>query len=238
MTSNKTPWLTSGSSKREAVHALFADIAPTYDLMNSLMCFRLHHRWRSLTVRRLELKPGGTALDVCCGTGDFSRVLRRRVGPNGTVVGLDFCRPMLDQAVQKGVKAEFVLGDACRLPFGSGRFDAVTVGWGLRNVPDIGAAVGEAHRVLKPGGQFVTLDMARPRSAIVGRLSEAVFHRVVPFLGRLFGKSEAYTYLPKSTLQFLSREDMSDLLRQSGFESVKHRDFFFGNVCMHIGVKP
>lgn len=237
MTDTTKPWKTTGADKRESVRAMFADVAPSYDLMNSLMCFRLHNAWRRRAVAALDLERGDFALDVCCGTGDFSALLRQAVGPEGTVVGLDFCPPMLAVALEKQVDADFVVGDACALPFKDGSFDAVTVGWGLRNVPDVTAAVSEIHRVLKKGGRFVTLDMARPRSGLVGAVSERVFHSVVPVLGRLFGKTDAYTYLPKSTLQFLSRQEMGALMSNTGFSSVIHKDFFFGNVCMHWGVK-
>lgn len=231
------PWLAEGDEKRAVVREMFADVAPSYDLVNSLMCLRLHYRWRREAVRVLGLGPGESALDVCCGTGDFLRPLREAVGDEGRVVGVDFCAPMLEVAARKGLGAGLGLGDACRLPVGSGQFDGVTVGWGLRNVPDIGAALEEAHRVLKPGGRFVTLDMARPRSKFVGKVSEWVFHHLVPLIGRVFGKSRAYTYLPKSTLQFLSREEMKAAMERAGFQNVKWHDFFCGNVCMHWGVK-
>lgn len=231
----KAPWMAEGEEKRELVRDMFADVAPSYDLVNSLMCFRLHHKWRRMAVAGLGLKPGEKALDVCTGTGDFLKPLAEA---GATVVGVDFCAPMLFKARQKMPEAKLGLGDACRLPVATGTVDAVTVGWGLRNVPDVGAALREAVRVLKPGGRFVTLDMARPRSAIVGRLSEFTFHRVAPLIGRLFGKSQAYTYLPKSTLQFLSREQMKAAMEQAGFRDVRWRDVFLGNVCMHWGVRP
>jgi demethylmenaquinone methyltransferase/2-methoxy-6-polyprenyl-1,4-benzoquinol methylase len=213
---------------------MFADVAQSYDLVNSLMCLRLHHRWRRLAVEGLGLRGGERALDVCCGTGDFLRPL---VAAGAGVVGIDFCAPMLERAREKMPGARLGLGDACRLPVASGAFDAVTVGWGLRNVPDVGAALREAFRVLGPGGRFVTLDMARPRSKFVGRASEAVFHQLVPMIGRVFGKSQAYTYLPKSTLHFHTREQMKEAMEQAGFRDVRWRDAFCGNVCMHWGVK-
>lgn len=231
------PWLAEGAEKREFVRGMFADVAPSYDLVNSLMCFRLHHRWRSLAVAGLELGQGDSALDVCCGTGDFLVPLRRAVGSSGAVCGIDFCEPMLALARAKDARAVLGLGDAGCLPVASSSVDAVTIGWGLRNVPDVDQALREAARVLKPGGRLVTLDMARPSSRFVGGVSEAVFHRVVPFLGRLFGKTQAYTYLPKSTLAFLTREEMMAAMERAGFTQVRWKDAFFGNVCMHWGVK-
>lgn len=231
------PWMAEGDEKRELIRGMFADVAPSYDLVNSLMCFRLHHRWRGMAVKGLALTEGDSALDVCSGTGDFLVPLKKAVGAGGDVVGIDFCAPMLQRAREKLPMAMLSLGDACNLPVASGRFDAVTVGWGLRNVPDISAALVEANRVLKPGGRFVSLDMARPQSRFLRQVSELVFHRVVPVIGRVFGKTQAYTYLPKSTIQFLSREQMKSAMEQAGFGNVRWRDVFCGNVCMHWGVK-
>src|SRR5688572_4273319 len=146
------PWLAEGAQKREAVRAMFGEIAPTYDLLNSIMSLRLHHRWRKFAVGQLELSEGNSALDLCCGTGDFMMPLRKAVGPRGRLLGIDFSQPMLDRAKRKGL-AEVALGDACQLPIQSSRFDAVTVGWGLRNVPDVPAALGEIVRALRAGGR-------------------------------------------------------------------------------------
>jgi demethylmenaquinone methyltransferase/2-methoxy-6-polyprenyl-1,4-benzoquinol methylase len=228
----EAPWLAQGEAKREFVKGMFAEVAPSYDLINGLLCGRLHHRWRRTAVRVLGLRKGERALDVCCGTGDFVRELGTVLGLDG-VLGIDFCEPMLRKAAEKLPGARLGLGDACRLPVGSGTVDAVTVGWGLRNVPDVELALREAVRVLRPGGRFVTLDMARSPL----RASEFVFHRVAPFFGRVFGKTMAYTYLPKSTLTFLSREEMKAAMERAGLSGVRWRDFMLGNVCMHLGVK-
>ncbi|HXH59930.1 MAG TPA: class I SAM-dependent methyltransferase, partial [Fimbriimonadaceae bacterium] len=147
------------------------------------------------------------------------------------------CQPMLDLARKKFPGVRLVLADAGRLPIRDGTFDGATVGWGLRNLPDVSVALREIARVLKPGGRFVTLDMARPRIPIVGRISEATCHTIVPLIGRMFGKSEAYTYLPKSAAVFMSREEMRSAMEQAGFQDVRWRDLYFGNVCMHWGVK-
>jgi len=234
----QAPWLTEGDEKRREVRKMFNDIAPSYDLVNSLLCFRMHYRWRRAAVKVLGLNPGGSALDLCCGTGDFLAPLREAVGERGRVVGLDFSESMLGIAKTKfGGQANLGLADACVLPIGSAQFDGVSVGWGLRNVPSVEDALQEAARVLRPGGRFVSLDMARPRGTIVGRVSEWVFHVVAPAIGRIFGKTRAYQYLPKSTLKFHSREELVTLMREAGFQDVQYRDMFFGNICMHWGVK-
>lgn len=234
--SNQAPWMAQGQEKRKAVQGMFADIAPSYDLLNSLMSLRLHRRWRAFAVASLNLKPGESALDLCCGTGDFLIPLRKAVSANGLLVGSDFCLPMLDRARAKD-PAPLSLGDACQLPFASDSFDAVTVGWGIRNVPDIDRAHQEIFRVLKPGGRFVSLDMARPKGRVIRGFSEWTFNKVIPKLGAIFGKTQAYTYLPQSTQRFMSREQLRDSMAQAGFAHVTWRDLFFGNICMHLGEK-
>jgi demethylmenaquinone methyltransferase/2-methoxy-6-polyprenyl-1,4-benzoquinol methylase len=124
-------WEAAGAQKREAVQSLFGDIAGRYDLVNSAMSLRLHHRWRTEAVRMLSLSSGDTVADVCCGTADFGLPLRRVIGESGLIVGVDFCLPMLKVAQEKGASMSLNLGDACALPLSSGAFDAVTVGWGL-----------------------------------------------------------------------------------------------------------
>jgi len=231
-------WQTEGPQKRAAVRRMFSDIAPTYDLLNSLMCMRLHYRWRKLATAQLQLKPGDHALDVCCGTGDFILPLTSAVGGQGKVVGVDFCEPMLHRAQEKLIRPLLSLGDACSLPIQSTAFDGASVGWGIRNVPDIDAAHREIFRVLKPGARFVSLDMARPRNKLVRGVSRWMFEAIVPRLGRIFGKTEAYTYLPKSTALFRSREELAESMRAAGFTGVGYRDFMLGNVCLHWGQKP
>ena len=231
------PWQTTGSEKRETVRRMFAEIAPRYDLLNSLMSLSRHRSWRMYAVSVLDLRPGSSALDVCTGTGDFLTPLRNALGPTGKVAGIDFCLPMLLKAREKGVPGELIEGDACRLPIRNECVEAVTVGWGIRNVPDIDAAHREAVRVLKPGGRFVSVDMAIPRNA-VWRAGSRIGCRFLPFLGGLFGARRAYTYLPQSTEAFLSRDALKASMERAGLADVGWKDFMFGNICLHWGVKP
>ena len=230
-------WTAEGTKKRQAVQGMFAEIAPSYDRINSLISLSLHHRWRRFAVSTLQLSEGMSALDVCCGTGDFMTPLRIAVGKSGHVFGVDFCLPMLQVAQTKNQES-ISLGDACSLPIGSNQFDAVSVGWGIRNVPDIDQAHREAFRVLKAGGRFASLDMARPRNTILRFCSELICLKLVPKLGALFGKATAYTYLPKSTLRFLTREQLSASMESAGFENVRHKDLLLGNICIHYAQKP
>jgi demethylmenaquinone methyltransferase/2-methoxy-6-polyprenyl-1,4-benzoquinol methylase len=232
-------WQEEGTGKRTAVQGMFADIAPTYDRLNSIMSLRLHHRWRAYAVSKLNLKPGDSALDVCCGTGDFMAPLQRAVGTQGRVYGVDFCLPMLEVANSKlqTPDSKLALGDACQLPIQANSVQAVSVGWGIRNVPDIDAAHRELFRVLKPGGRFVSLDMAVPSNPVIRIPSQFVGSVILPRIGAIFGKTKAYTYLPKSTQKFKSREELRASMEQAGFKEVGYKDLFFGNICVHWGQK-
>jgi demethylmenaquinone methyltransferase/2-methoxy-6-polyprenyl-1,4-benzoquinol methylase len=231
-------WVAEGAEKGAHIERLFAEIAPHYDRMNGLMSLSLDQRWRAAAVGMLRLSPGNVVLDLCCGTGSFLVPLRRSVGPEGTLIGIDFCLPMLERARQKDSQASLKLGDACRLPLKGGVFDAVTVGWGIRNVPSIDAAHEEIFRVLKPGGRFVSIDMAIPGNPAIRAASRLMSRTILPNLGRLFGSREAYTYLPESAERFLSREALVDSMIRAGFERVTFRNFMGGNICAHLGKKP
>lgn len=233
----KDIWLAEGSEKRLAVREMFDEIAPSYDLLNAILSLRMHHRWRAFAVRKLSLRPGGAALDICCGTGDFMKPLRKAVGPDGHVFGMDFSLAMLEMARQKGYSS-LAGADACRLPVRSASVEAVTVGWGIRNVPDPDLAHREIARALKPGGRFVSLDMALPRNKAAAWGSNLICGKLVPWIGSLFGRRRAYTYLPKSTQRFISREALIESMKRAGFVDVGCKDLFFGNICLHWGNKP
>jgi demethylmenaquinone methyltransferase/2-methoxy-6-polyprenyl-1,4-benzoquinol methylase len=238
MDASNAIWNTEGAAKRDAVQQMFGRIASRYDLLNGFMSLRLHHRWRAYATSLLQLQPGQNALDICSGTGDFLAPLRRAVGTTGMVLGLDFCAPMLAVGQKKNVPAdELILADACRLPIASTSMHGVTVGWGIRNVPDIDMAHREIARVLKRDGRFVSLDMAIPRNTVVRFGSRVVCGYVLPAVGSLFGMREAYTYLPKSTEKFSSREQLIASMQKAGFKDCGWKDLIFGNVCLHWGTK-
>lgn len=234
----ETPWQAQGGEKRAVVQAMFAEIAPVYDRLNGVMSLSMHHRWRRFAVSKLALKPGDRALDVCSGTGDFLAPLIAAVGPSGAVVGVDFCAPMLELAKDKADPVRLSLGDAGRLPVQNASVNGVTVGWGMRNVPDIDAAHREMFRCLKPGGRFVSIDMARPTNGFIRWTSNLVCGRLLPWLGARFGAKKAYTYLPESTLRFASREELAESMRKAGFVEIGWKNLMMGNICVHWGAKP
>jgi demethylmenaquinone methyltransferase/2-methoxy-6-polyprenyl-1,4-benzoquinol methylase len=223
----------SGTLAPDSVRGMFDRIAPIYDAMNHVMTAGLDRRWRKLAVQEV-VWPGDRVLDACCGTGDLAVAAERR---GGRVVGLDFSEKMLERARRKSGAIEWVQGDALALPFGDGEFDAATVGFGVRNLADLEAGLGELARVLRPGGKLAVLEITRPRG-VLRPFFRLWFDVLVPIAGRVLPGGEAYTYLPASVRRFPGPEDLSTLFASAGFEQVTYRLLGGGIVALHVGVKP
>jgi demethylmenaquinone methyltransferase / 2-methoxy-6-polyprenyl-1,4-benzoquinol methylase len=221
---------------------MFDRIAGRYDAMNSLMSAGLHHRWRARTVDIAGVGPGAAALDVCCGTGDLALELRRRVGPGGRVVGLDFSAPMLELAERKaaacGAEVEWVQGNALELPFPDATFDTATVGFGVRNVADLGRSIAEMARVVRPAGTVAILEITTPQRPPLKWFYSIWFDRIVPLLGTLAGDREAYTYLPSSVRRFPPAHELAELMHAAGLRDVRYVVLAGGIVAIHSGVVP
>ena len=222
---------------------MFDRIAGVYDAMNSAMTAGLHHRWRERTVERLELGRGDAALDVCCGTGDMTLELWRRVGAEGRVVGCDFSEAMLELARRKAVREgaagdiAFEWADALALPYDDQSFDAVTVGFGARNLADLPGGLAEMARVLKPGGRVGILEITQPRHPPLSTFFSLWFDRAVPLLGKLAGDAAAYTYLPQSVKSFPSPDKLAAKLDAAGFDSISWTVLAGGIIAIHSGAK-
>jgi demethylmenaquinone methyltransferase/2-methoxy-6-polyprenyl-1,4-benzoquinol methylase len=226
----------------DEVRGMFDRIAGVYDLMNSAMTAGLHHQWRQRAVDRAEAGPGTDALDVCCGTGDLALELRRRIGPDGRVVGCDFSDPMLELARRKsgdeGLPVEFGWADALELPYGDGSFDAVTIGFGARNLADLDRGISEMTRVLRPGGRLVILEISRPHRQPLAGFYSLWFDRLVPVLGTLAGDPHAYSYLPDSVRSFPEPERLGGMLDGAGLEQVRWLMLAGGIIAIHSGRRP
>jgi len=221
----------SGRLPAEGVQRMFDRIAPVYDAMNRVMTAGLDQRWRRATVREV-VRSGDDVLDACCGTGDLA-VAARNAGAS-YVVGVDFSERMLEQARRKAPELEWVQSDVLELPFEDASFDSAVVGFGVRNVEDLEAAIRELRRVLRPGGRLGILEITTPRGPLKV-FYKLWFDRVVPLLGRLLPGGDAYTYLPASVRRFPGPEDLADLLNANGFDGVRFRRFGGGIVALHVG---
>ena len=231
--------------KHEFVREMFDTIAPRYDLLNSVLSARLHHGWRRVAADYAALEPGDNALDVCTGTGDLAFELARRVGPTGFVTATDFSPGMLELGEAKGVaqnkrdaSVQFMLADTQHLPFVAGSFDAVTVGFGIRNVADVAGGIQEMARVAKPGGRVVILEFSQPQNSVVAALYGWYSFRVLPLVGGLIsGRRGAYEYLPSSVKAFYTRAEITDIMEEAGLANVRVSDLAFGTVAVHCGTK-
>jgi demethylmenaquinone methyltransferase / 2-methoxy-6-polyprenyl-1,4-benzoquinol methylase len=219
---------------------MFERIAGVYDLMNTAMTAGLHHRWRARAADRAELSEGDGALDVCCGTGDLAIELRRRCGPSGRVVGCDFSERMLELARAKVGRlgmpdVSFELADALELPYDDGAFDAVTVGFGVRNLADIERGVAEMARVLRPQGRLVILEITQPRRPPLSWFHGLWFQRIVPRLGALAGDRAAYSYLPESVKRFPPPQELAAIMDRAGLERIRWTLLAGGIIAIHSG---
>lgn len=189
----------------------------------------------------MNVQKGSKALDVCCGTADWTIALSEAVGSKGQVTGLDFSENMLEVGKQKTASLEnnqLVHGDAMNLPFDDNSFDYVTIGFGLRNVPDYLSALKEMHRVLKPGGMVVCLETSQPTLPLFKQIYSLYFKFVMPIFGKMFAKSkEEYEWLQQSTFNFPDKQTLKGLFFEAGFNDIIVRSFTGGVAAMHLGYK-
>ena len=225
------------------VRGMFDRIAGVYDLMNSAMTAGMHHRWRARAVDAAAIGAGGSALDICCGTGDLTMELARRVGPSGRVIGSDFSERMLELARRKspGQRAatpSFEWADALELPYEDASFDAVTVGFGVRNLAELDRGIAEMRRVLRPGGRLVILEITHPTRPPLSGFFSVWFDRLVPLIGTLAGDRDAYSYLPESVKRFPPPDRLAALLDEAGLEAIRWTVLAGGIIAIHSAARP
>ncbi|WP_018660419.1 demethylmenaquinone methyltransferase [Heyndrickxia acidiproducens] len=231
------------TAKEERVHHVFEKISKNYDYMNSVISFQQHKRWRKETMRKMDVKKGCTALDLCCGTADWTIALAEAVGESGHVTGLDFSENMLAVGKKKvdarGLKqVDLIHGNAMDLPFENNTFDYVTIGFGLRNVPDYKQVLSEMHRVLKPGGMAACLETSQPVVPVYRELYYFYFRYMMPVLGKMFAKSyDEYSWLQESARSFPGMKELAYLFEETGFVRILYKPFAGGAAAAHIGFK-
>ncbi|WP_191560956.1 demethylmenaquinone methyltransferase [Metabacillus idriensis] len=228
-------------SKEERVHSVFEKIYKNYDKMNSVISFQRHIAWRKETMKRMNVKKGSSALDVCCGTADWTIAMADAVGEQGKATGLDFSNNMLKigrEKIKDYSNIELIHGNAMDLPFADNTFDYVTIGFGLRNVPDYMTVLKEMHRVVKPGGKVVCLETSQPTMIGFKQLYFGYFRYIMPLFGKLFAKSyKEYSWLQESARDFPGMRELAQMFSEAGFKNVEVKPFTGGVAAMHLGSK-
>ena len=210
--------LPSQENKAAFVRAMFDRISPRYDLTNRLMTMGMDIHWRRYAAKSLAMEPGGLALDVACGTGDFVRLLRSM---GYRVIGGDFSLGMLTASDQAGL----VQADAARLPFADNSFDGLTCGFALRNFTSLPTVLAEMARVVRPGGRIALVEVARPEQPLIKAGHGFYFDHIVPRIGAMVSDSDAYKYLPQSTVYLPPEPALRSMLGEAGFRSIAVKYF-------------
>jgi demethylmenaquinone methyltransferase / 2-methoxy-6-polyprenyl-1,4-benzoquinol methylase len=226
-------------ARAERIRQMFDQVAAGYDARNRLFSADRDRAWRRRAARSAALRPGQTALDLCTGTGKLAHELLAFVKPGGHVTGIDFSPAMLTIARQREPDVEFRLGDVTQLTEGDASVDAVTIGFGLRNLVAKERALAEMFRVLRPGGRLVILEFAPPPPGLLMRAYRLYLTGVMPAVAGLFGRGEAhaYRYLAQTVQAFPAPAELAGLLQRLGFQVFIER-MTFGIVALHIAVKP
>lgn len=234
--------LSAPAEKAAQVQRMFSSIAPRYDLLNHLLSLGIDRLWRRRAVNELgwEAVPAGCYLDNCAGTLDLAVELAGRQHFGGRVVGSDFTYAMLERGAPKVARVPVVpvCADALALPYADGAFDGATVGFGVRNLADLSAGLGEMARVLKPGAKLVILEFTTPAWQPFRALYLSYFLRILPRVGRLISRhSSAYDYLPESVLHFPEPPELAGMMEGAGFEAVEWKRLSGGIAALHWGVR-
>ncbi len=226
--------------KAQRVRGVFDSVASRYDVMNDLMSMGLHRAWKAYTVAVANLREGDQVLDIAGGTGDLARAFAKRVGASGMVLHTDINEAMLrqgrDRLLDEGLVLPTVICDAEALPFASGRFDLVSVAFGLRNMTHKDKALAEMARVLKPGGRLLVLEFSKVAAPLAKAYDWYSFN-VLPRIGQLVaGDGESYRYLAESIRMHPGQAELKTLMQAAGFGHVDVHNLSAGVVALHVGI--
>lgn len=234
------------SLKAGLVRGVFDRVAKNYDIMNDLMSGGVHRLWKDAVAARLNPQPGEVIIDCAGGTGDMARrfakmarkAQERRGGPDATINIIDYNAEMIMAGIERGGEPEitWTVGDAQRLPLPDAYADAYVISFGIRNVTDIGAALREARRVLKPGGRFLCLEFSRPVTEPLAKAYDAYSFKVIPQVGEWVAKDrDAYQYLVESIRRFPDQRTFAAMIEAAGFKRVTFTNFTGGVAALHQG---
>ncbi len=231
------------SEKGENIQQMFGSIAPRYDFLNRMLSLGIDRRWRKKAVRLLKYREGARILDVATGTGDVALEIARATPPSVKITGADFCKEMVALGQIKAAQSpyadriDFKVAPCEDLPFPNETFDSITIAFGIRNVVDRKLGLAEMWRVLRPGGRMIILEFSTPRSRLFRQIYYFYFRRLLPVIGGLFSKYNAYKYLPDSVLEFPPHEEFAAMIEEAGFRSVHIKELTFGIASIYVGDK-
>jgi demethylmenaquinone methyltransferase / 2-methoxy-6-polyprenyl-1,4-benzoquinol methylase len=223
------------------VRGVFDSVASKYDVMNDLMSMGLHRAWKAYTVAVANLREGQSVLDIAGGTGDLARAFARKVGASGLVVHSDINESMLrqgrDRLLDEGLALPTLICDGERLPFATGRFDLVSVAFGLRNMTHKEAALAEMNRVLAPGGRLLVLEFSKV-AAPLSKAYDWYSFNVLPRIGQwVAGDAQSYRYLAESIRVHPGQAELKAMMKTAGFGHVDVHNLSAGVVALHVGIK-
>ena len=230
-------------AKKDGIRKLFDNIAPDYDRLNHILSLNIDKDWRKKAVRQIADEDRAMKiLDVACGTADFTIEIAQKAAPGSVVTGVDISEGMMAVGKEKirkaGVSAELYVADCEDLPDADGTFDRISVGFGVRNFEHLDVGLKEMHRVLKPEGRLVILELSVPSDPIIRWCYKLYFLKILPAIGGLVsGDRGAYEYLPASVLRFPPPEQFIHMMKTAGFDTVEHTPFTFGICRMYVGKK-
>ncbi|HEY6930743.1 MAG TPA: ubiquinone/menaquinone biosynthesis methyltransferase [Thermoanaerobaculia bacterium] len=238
----RNKYLSYDEQRAPRVREMFSRLAERYDLVNDVMSFGLHRRWKAQTVRLAanEARRPMRWLDLCCGTGDMALLAANM--PGVVVTAADFTLPMLAVARRRTYQSplrNLVQGDALRLPFANGVFGVITVGYGLRNLADLEQGLSEMRRVLAPGGRAVILDFGKPDNPVAGALYHGFLYTMMPTVGWLFhGDPQTYLYIPESLKRFPGQRGVKEMMQRAGFVNARYEERLLGTMGINVGEAP
>ena len=231
-----------GEDKKTYVRNMFNDISARYDLFNTISSFGVDRYWRYSLVRKFNINESDYLLDIATGTGDVVFSMYKRF--KNRLVGLDIADKMIGLAKlkqsKKGLENQdisFIQGDAEDLGFSDNSFNGLTISFGFRNLGDYDKGLSEFYRVLKPGGKIAILEFSKPKVKWFIPFFRFYFNKIVPLLGSMLSRKDAFLYLPESVDYFLSRKDLSKKMESIGFEKVAYSDYTFGIATIYTGIK-
>ena len=228
-----------GEDKKKYVKEMFNDISKTYDLINILSSFGVDRYWRYRLINKIKLKSSQHLLDVATGTGDVAFGFLKKY--NVSVTGIDIAKNMIELSKKKALKysgnINFIEGDAEDMKFKDLSFDALTISFGFRNLGSYDKALSEFYRVLKNNRKLAILEFSKPTSKWFAPIFKFYFNKIVPRIGSLLSRKDAYLYLPESVDYFLTREDVCKKMKSAGFKNIIYKDYTFGIATLYIGDK-